>query len=368
MTSRYLLGTAFLCLAACGDDAREAIPDAETAPEATTEAIVVPAERASVPEAPAPPETPPAVVSDVLGAFEGEVAGLALYEHPVMSFAGAVLAANGPAGLAVVPVDREVEGRVIEGTFDGPVAVGYTDELTFAAAASGGEVVLFTVGEDRGFTPIGSVTADAEALCLIGDALLVVGAEATGYVIGPEGAAEPAFTREGGAGAACAVTDERFFVAVPGKPLRSFDVAGGTPMVDDDYAGLSLEALAAASTEGGPALVTLVGDTVAVDGPGVGRIDVTVRRDGAPVTQVSALAAGSGNFGSLYRDGVVAMVAGGELVLLPWAGVARAAGLEGTSTLSLRPEGPVMPQPEIRLDLPEIETTLGPSAEPGEAP
>lgn len=360
MRPSMFLGAATLCLlTACGDDARDAVPEAAPPPAEASEAIEVPA-----PQGPQPaPALPAASVSDVVGAFEGEVAGLALWEHPVMSFASAVLAANGEAGLAVVPVDTEVEGRVIEGDFDGPVAVGYTDDASFVAAASGGEVMVFSVGDDADFAPIGAVAAEAEALCMIGSTLLVVGAEATGYGIGEDGAAQTLFALPGygGAGAACGTTDERFFVLVPGEPLRSVDASGANPMVDDAYAGASPDGFAVVATPQGRAFVVAEGGALSVDGPGVPRTEVEVVRDGGAAPAPDVIAAGSGNFGSLYRDGVVAMVAGGELMLLPWAGVARAAGLEGTETVSLRPAGEPMPAPQIDLRLPEIETTLGPS-------
>ena len=354
MLTRLLTCCAAALLCACGDDARDAVPDAVPEDAAPASEVL------AVPDA-APTEArrPAAAVSDALGAFEGGVAGLAMWEHPVMSFASTVLAANGAAGLAVIPVDREVEGRVVEGSFDGPVAVGYAEAASFAAASSGGEVMLFALDGDRA-TPIGSVTADADALCMIGDTLLVVGMEATGYAIGRDGTAEAVFTQPGGAGALCAATDERFFVAVPDAPLRSFDAGGGAPLVDDDYAGARLDALAAVATPEGAALVTLSGGRFSVDGPGLAPARVDLIRDGAPVTGMTAMTAGSGNYGSIYRDGVVAVVADGELLLLPWAGVARAAGLEGTQTESLRPAEAATPEPEIRIDLPEIETTLSP--------
>ena len=354
MRPSFFLGAAILCLlTACGDDARDAVPEAAPEP-APAEIIAVPA-----PEAPA--SLPPASVSDVLGAFEGEVFGLALWEHPVMSFASTVLAANGAAGLAVVPVDKEVEGRVIEGVFDGPVAVGYTDETSLMAAASGGEVLLFSAGDDAAFAPIGSVAGEADALCMIGSTLLVVGAEATGYGIGADGTARTLFSVSGGDGAFCGTTDERFYVLVPGEPLRSVDASGANPMVDDAYAGAAPDGFAVAATPQGRAFVVLEDGALSVDGPGVPRTQVRVVREGAAAPAPDVIAAGSGNFGSLYRDGVVAMVAGGELMLLPWAGVARAAGLEGTQTVSLRPARDPMPTPAIDLRLPEIETTLGPS-------
>ena len=357
MRSDFLLGAAALCLlAACGDDAREAVPDA-VPDRAPAEVIAVPTPEANEASA----GLPQASVSDVLGTFEGEVAGLALWEHPVMSFASAVLAANGTAGLAVVPVDTEVEGRVIEGTFDGPVAVGYTDEASFVAAASGGEVLLFAGDDDAAFTPIGSVTAEADALCMIGSTLLVVGAEATGYAVDPDGTAQTLFSLPGGNGAFCGTTDERFYVLVPGQPLRSVDASGANAMVDDTYARARPQGFAVAATPEGRAFVVLEGGALSVDGPGVPRTQVEVVRDGGAAPAPDVIAAGSGNFGSLYRDGVVAMVAGGELMLLPWAGVARAAGLEGTQTVSLRPAEDPMPTPAIDLQLPEIETTLGPS-------
>ena len=350
MISRFFLAASILALGACGNDARDAVPaDAEEAP--ATERLAVPDDAGA-----AAPAAPRARVSDTLGTFEGPVSGLALWGHPVMSFGSAVLAANGAAGLAVIPVDKQVEGRVIEGVFDGPVAVGYTEDANFAAAAAGGEVLLYAVDETPAFTPIGSVSGKAAALCMIGDTLLVVGAEATAYRVTPDGAAETLYTKPAQGAVHCAATDDRFYLAGAEGPVRSFDAGGGAPMMDDAYDGLAIDGFGVVQTPDGEAVVTLSGGALTVDGPGLGRTEVGVLNGQETLRGATNVAAGSGNFGSVYRDGVIAMIADGDLVLLPWAGVARAAGLEGTETVSLRPREAVTPQPEIELELPEMET------------
>ena len=358
MPNRYLLClTLPLALAACGDDARNAVPD-EAAPARLEVAEDAAPTAAEAPDAPLPRAT----VTDTLGSFEGQVFGLAVWEHQTLSFGGAVLAANGEAGLAVVPIDQEIEGGVVEGTFDGPVAVGYTEEASFAAAASGGEVLLFTVAPDRAFTRIGALASDADALCMIGDVLLAVSDEATAYRVTPAGTADPLFARPAPAGTSCAATDERFFLAAPGAPLRSFDVEGGDPLVDDGYTARQPRGFAALATPDGRALVYADDGALHVDGPATAHTSVRLLRERQTVTPDGPLATGSGNFGSIYRDGVVAMLTGPDLVLLPWAGIARAAGLEGVGSASLRPREPVtLPQPEIDLQLPQIETEPGPS-------
>lgn len=358
MTRLFLLGVAVLFLSACGDDVRDAVPE-EPETSAPTDRLAVP-EASSAPEEPGGTDEPaPRVtVTDTLGAFDTPVAGLALWEHPLMAFASAVLAANGDAGLAIVPLDREVRITTLEGRFDGPVAIGYTLDASYMAAASGSEVMLYTVSDERAFTPIGSVSGQAAALCMIGDTLLVLGQEATAYQIKADGSAQVRFTLPANGATHCASTSERFLIVGADGPLRSVDVTGQGSLVDDAYDARPVAGLGAVTTEGGDALVYLSAGTLHVDGPGLGHVPVSVVRDGVTLPGATMLAAGSGNFGSVYRDGVVAMVANDELVLLPWAGVARAADMDGTSTVSPRPRAPVIPLTQIELELPDIQTTL----------
>ena len=361
MTHRFLLASALACLlSACGDEPRDAVPAAPD--EVAAEQPPLRAEAEASGEA-SEPDARVVAVSDVLGTFEGTVSGLAFWEHPTLSFASAVIATNGEAGLAVIPVDREVEGSVTEGTFGGPVAVGYTQEVSYVAAASGTQVALFTVGDDRTLTRVGSVEAEAGALCMVGDALLVVSREATVYRVTPEGTAETLATLPASPEAGCAATAERFYLSEPDGPLRSFAPDGGRELVDDAYAGVPAEALTAVSTPSGPALLYLVRGELVVDGPGLAHAPVTVTQDGAPLPAPGVMAAGSGNFGSLYRDGAVAMISDGELVLLPWAGIARAAGLGEAEAVSLRPREAVTQAPTLQIELPEIEAAAPPAQE-----
>jgi hypothetical protein len=75
--------------------------------------------------------------------------------------------------------------------------------------------------------------------------------------------------------------------------------------------------------------------------------------DGEPFT-VAHLAAGSGNFGSIYRDGVVAVLDDANaLHLVPWAGLARALDLEAVSTITLRPQAAAA-APDFAVPSPQI--------------
>ena len=334
-------------LAACGEaDAPPPSPPAE--PTARVE-LPLPGETESDPL-----EAARVSVSDTLGKFEGELFGLALWEHPELSFQSAVITANGEAGLVVVPVDRGIELISVPGTFDGAVGVGYLDGgRSVVAAVSGGEAVLFAVGADRVFTEGGRLplSEPQSDVCLVGSTLIDVAEVPVDYIQQPTvtlGQGESALTVSATPiqGLACAADATRFYVLrEDGVHVLSADLApqDGTLPAPEEAAGLT--AVAGERTN----LVFF-----ARPGLSLGGEAVTVVEDGEALA-VARAAAGSGNFGSVYRDGVLAVLdADGTLRLVPWAGLARAVGATPESA-SIRPPRAVSTPPELRIELPEIE-------------
>lgn len=362
MTRPLLLSASALLasLAACGDQpepVREPADDA--APE---ERIVL--------EEPIEAEAPPAAaVTDTLGAFEGAVSGLAVWEHPAVPYEGAVLAANGEAGLAVVSIDQEVPTRVVEGEFDGGVAVGYPAEgASLVAAGSGEEVVLFRMGADR--VPVEAGRLDApggsRALCMTGERLVRLGPDgaATAYDLTSSGdalMASPSDERAEDA-VACAATRDVVYLAsgdgsitATGPDARRYSLDGK---------GVGLAALATGPASAGDVL--LVGDARGAV-TAVFAAEAAEDRPSAAlllddeVVAATRLAAGSGNLGGIYRDGVVAVLdEGNALHLVPWAGLARALGAEPES-VSLRPgeeataRGPDLSLPALEARPPALD-------------
>ena len=275
-----------LLLVACGDGAEEAVP-AERANEAAPAAESSADAGAATP---LPDDAPTVAVADVLGTFESTVHGLAVWEHPTTPYLGSVVAANGEAGLVLIPLDPETAPRTLAGTFDGGVSVEYLDDgRSLITAASGGEAVVFEVGDDRTLTEVDrSPFAEPRETNGLPDRVTP----------------SPVSVNGSQASTVLTIVDGRLFA--PGPDLALGLARGG-------------------------------------------------EADDAPLTR---LAAGSGNFGGVYRDGVVAVLDDqNRLKLLPWSAVARAIGAP-IETVSLRPaivpDDPFAVTPRLpELSLPE---------------
>ena len=289
-----LAPAALLLLAACGDGAEDAVPEGPSpvAPASDT-ADAAPTLETPSPAAPAdlPEDAPVAAISDVLGTFEGTVHGLAVWEHPTTPYLGSVVAANGAAGLVLIPLDPEVAPRTLPGTFDGPVAVAYRDD--------GDSVIV--------------ATRDGEAVTLL-------------------------------------VADDRTLT----------ETDRGAP------ADLDVSSPPRASVRGaeGSTVLTLEDGRLFAPGP---EVHVRLAREGeADEAPLRLLAAGSGNFGGVYRDGVVAVLDDrNRLKLVPWSSVARAIGAP-VESVSLRPETAATDPFLVRPTLPEL-PELPASSRPGGA-
>ena len=371
-TSRLAL---FLCaataLAGCGGDEEQPAPVPQealpTAPAEAPPSMTDAGEEAAAADA-APAPTYRAAVTDTLGAFGGEVTGLAVWSHPSLSFESAVLAANGEAGLAVVPIDTEVELATTSGSYDA-VTVSYPGEgPALVVAAQGPGVAFGTLGEDRTFAAEdGALTADGplSSLCAAGSTVLMTAkaGETLLYRRGDESGPVPV---EIETPMACAGTKDAFYV-LSGGGLSRIGADGATSAAQAGFGEAAVTQLTAVQTgtdegyllgadaEGQLYLSAFpAGDALAPQ-------PITVTRDGEPLGPLSALAAGSGNFGSVYRDGLVAaLTAGGELVLIPWAGLTNAAGLGEVSTVSLRPRAEAAPEaPVVTPTLPDLGELTG---------
>ncbi|NHK27596.1 hypothetical protein FF098_006745 [Parvularcula flava] len=165
-SSRSLFGTAALLtlLAACsqqqdgGDEYSEDIAvesrEEPVAEEQAPEEMSVPEETESSGET---TETAEPVRTDIpvtaeLGSFGSEVHGLALWAHPKVAYQGAVLAANGEAGLIAIDFEKGSPDS-IAGTFVGGLAVTYPDwsrgnESLIAAYDSASGFRFFDIDEE----------------------------------------------------------------------------------------------------------------------------------------------------------------------------------------------------------------------------
>ena len=348
-----------LLLAACGDGAEDAVPEAREAAEREV-GTAVSDERSDEPASstaltPASdPNAPTAPITDLLGQFGGTVPGLAVWAHPVTPYLGSVVAANGEAGLTLVPLDPETAPRTQEGTFDGAVGVGYLDSgASVIAAVSGGQVRLFEVGDDRRLTEAGTFPSTEDAsLCFDGARLYMAAPVQLDFVM------EPSVTLS---------TGERVtMTSVQGTFCAR--ITEGVVLTDRASFGADAPLPAASVADAVQVAVVRTPDPTLVmlgqDGRlRIGDRPVTLTRDGAPQEPYARIAAGSGNFGGVHRDGVVVVLdAENRLMAAPWSGIARAVGAP-VETASRRPEPEDAAPTEFRPELPEVPGLTRPGGE-----
>ena len=341
--------SALLTLVAC-----EQGEEPNASRDADIEATEIPAEPATV------------SIADTLGTFEGTVGDLAVWQHPSVPFLSAVLAPNGAAGLFLVPVDSSAPTNN-EGVFTGGVAVQYAESGPLIAAYDGGQgtIRLFSLNEANStLSEVSSIAAPggADALCFGGETLYAVGEEGnlTAFTVTAEDGAAALMD-----GTKLALTAQDC-ASVTGKAY--FLTAEGIVAADDGrivaQSPADAKGLTGWSLDVGPVFVTLSGE-------GTLRIgDLPLETQGfAGETEnvtFTTIAAGSGNYGGVFRDGLLAAVTSdNELVLIPWASIAAAAGVEGR-TQSPRGDRNVAAGVGDLTDIPVIELAPVETRAPGE--
>ena len=355
LLTMLLLGAA-LPLAGCGGEAPEGSETAEREADAPgAEATTIDLD-AAPPPAPPPADETRVAIGDVLGQFGGTVHALTVWEHPDTPYLGAVIAANGPAGLSIVPVDREVPPRTVEGVFDGGVAVGYlADGTSLLAASSGDEVVVYDLGTDGVPTELSRIEGSAEEICmsgplvaLLGDPLRITQAPNGRLVLTPPDVDVAACT-SGADTVSLFGTDgaQSVLESFSGTQVRRTELTSAQAPAAQDRAAIFGGGTATAQIEAerqvlihapGTAQLVVTWDEGRAEGS-AGAVSLRQGNvaDDAPIRLV---AAGSGNFGGVYRDGVVAVLdMENRLKLIPWSSLARAVGAPVEST-SLRPAPP----------------------------
>ncbi|MEO1657673.1 MAG: hypothetical protein AAFR65_08120 [Pseudomonadota bacterium] len=295
---------------ACGDNPEPADADGTSAAE----------------EAAPQPDGPPVVRSSItLGTFEGTVSDLAFYEAPPFSFRSAVVAANGDAGIAVVGVDGtsastwtpEVTANRVTVTYaidpDGGSVLALSSDGTLSAYTLDG-TLLTSVDVPGGEHEDVCAAGGLAAILVDGDIQIVeVGTDDTGDAdlsLGPVIETGGIDGCDGTAAGLVFAGDEAQLILnadgnlVPtGQPIEAMPVisAGGT-------------AIGITATNG---LIRVSDTSLLVETP-----------DGAPILPRFVEATG-GNFGGILRDGAVAVLDDqNTLHVVPWSGVADAAGLE----------------------------------------
>lgn len=349
-----------LALAACGDGN-----------EAERPAVSDPVEDA-VPAAEATKVTVPAL--DVPGSFEGVVSDLAIWQHPSLPFESGVVAANGEAGLFLIT--PEGGGRQLSTeTFSASVDVAYTaDEAgvvrSLIAAPVGAErqLRLFDLAADGTLTARrvdGAALPDqVRAACLFGGTdgplgmiSLVDGARqvqaVTLSLAGDDTVrAVPMTTIENEGWQACAGGPDAtvwlkgadgvvHFIEFDEEPATVFET-GLTGAPDDQ----PIDVFAVSAEAGFMVLALDAVDTATVLRGLHDQDRFEVYFDGfsdvGEVLVPSAFAVGTGNYGGIYRDGMIAIAEkqpSGRLVLVPLSALVRAVELDEVAELPVnRPD------------------------------
>jgi streptogramin lyase len=323
---------------------------------------------------PAPEVAAPSVVevaaADSYGEPGATVADVAFWSHPSIAFESLLLAATAgqvtayriETGEAAFEVPGGADDIEIFYAGDGAGAQGYL------LSAGGGAYRLYAISQDgEGASPmtIAGAFAAPSVFCVGGGAEPVlyeaagdnlaarsIAIVANGAELGPS---RPLADIPGAIG--CAVdplTDEIITVSGDGA-IRRVDVKTGAvfglalPLdVAPAAAGLAAGRSETGEAQGQVALVDAGSGVIrlfdAKDGHALGAVRVKATFDLAAVETASRIAVGSANYGGVYRDGALAVVAGGDgapIRLVPWNGVMGALSLPVAVAIDPRsPGGP----------------------------
>ncbi|MBI1364807.1 MAG: hypothetical protein GC153_02460 [Alphaproteobacteria bacterium] len=299
-----------------------------------------------------PPVTAQVTAADELGTFHSTINGIAFWTHPKVPFNGLALVATDRALVALNIEDGEEVAR-IDGLNAKGVSVAYTgygsDAQGYAAVEIGGKqpsIRIYAIDNaTRQLTPVMSnaiaMGPEARGFCLGGDGsgkgLLLHIMRGNGWSTRPiaisGGVATVGSQKSaafGGGVISCEADDldTSFFATAPGGVIVHVDktgIAGGspfarTPVSEPAGIGIALHGL----VEGGPTeeccgeVLTLDGEKGAIyvydhdDGKPLGVVTIKASFDVEGVTKATAIGVGSGNFGGVYRDGVVALGTDGD--------------------------------------------------------
>lgn len=304
-----------------------------------------------------PPQIEPAAVVEVdavdqLATFDARVNALAFWSHPHIPFHGLVLAAT-ETGLAAFNIEDGKEVSRIDGIEAKGLALSYTgagpDAQGYAFVKTGGQHVGFSVfaidNETRALTalttPAVETAKDDRGYCLSRDEsgrkLLLhimhkTGWSTSGFVI-ENGAAkevERHSARVAGSFLACAAddVDGSFFVIDAIGDIYRVDKRGIIDATPFARSGVSNPAAISIAynglVAGGPTeqccgeIAVLNGEDGSVrlfdidDGRMLGQATLKASFDVDGVAAATTMALGSGNFGGIYRDGVLALATAGK--------------------------------------------------------
>ena len=354
-------------LLACGggDDEEPASPDISLAddPSAGTPDTNLPTVDSGE-----TPSRPTATIVDRLGTFEGHVSDLAFWNSPSLTMPGAIMAANGDAGIAIVPTNGQAP-ILIPGSFSGGLALTETADGPRLGAydADKHAVIVYAPADpgpawralgawDAGDIAVDSLCAHFppsegkpvfHAIPANGDSVrLVVSSSGNGLRFdGTAVAYGP--TRK------CAASGETLLLLSDDGAIWEW-VDGGLVEADDQPRRAPRD-FALLETADGPLPVYLTDNTTIEV---MGRTVEINNPDTDDDIRYVQIAGGSGNFGAVYRGGALALLTdANELHLVPWLNVTTALGINRPTLDPFRtaPRDDTVTN-ELDLQLPDITT------------
>jgi hypothetical protein len=349
--------------------------------------------KTEAPSAPAPAASAEIAAIDEFGPFEAEVRGVAFWTHPAVPFNGLIVVATG-RGLAALNVEDGAEVARTEEFDAGGASIFYDGVFSLAedegAAGARGIVVAFDRGAKQfRFFAIDNATramnelavsgpapSDVDAFCagpqFKGPPRLVVLNDKTmttldvvvggaSVTIAPTHLTDLRETEFPGPAAGCTVgksEGELFVLLQDGRILRYLE---HTRRREEQFAttsasepaGINLigfgSALDGDESDCCGALAVLDRKDARVrlldydDGAALGSVTLKASFDVEGVAAATAFGVGDGNFGGVYRDGVVALATDGErpsLRLAPFNAVASSLGFKAGEARNPRTQTP----------------------------
>ncbi len=356
------------------------------------------------------PDVQRVAASDTIGAGLSEIAGIAFWTHPTLSFEGLVIAATGD-GLVGLVIENGAEAARVAGFAATGVAVSYVGEgqsaQGYAVAAVDGDPAfkfyaidnvtrefllkptMFIAEKTDGGFCFGR-TADGDELALHQTTSAGLTSHALSFSSGGI-AASDVVRRPFERGLVDCVVDDAsgdvYALDAEGGIVRFGDgKQGERPSSDRGSArraykrgsiGLVLSDVTAdagdvdevSAVPAGPidrriAIARLNSGNGVVDvldgetGSSLGAVRLGETFDDKGVAKSATLGVGYGNFGGVYRDGVLALVVVEEdgasaIRLAPWGGVSAALGQAPGTPVDPRTPRPAAAVPELRFDLPQ---------------
>lgn len=310
-------------------------------------------------------EGAPIELVDFIGTFEGDIGGIAFWHHPVYSYKSGAVIANGKAGMIFISIEAE-PSNTIAGDFSLRPDVVYLDNQ---------EALIYGVDNQRHNLVamrknVGNAALEeAATFPLPKDETLIgfcMNSSLSGNFINSEGVM--IFRRFGDARTARQIDHRTPFTACVTEHREGLvfahDINGNFFQIDPkgEIKKLklpklkSVTAMDAYREQDGSLHLVIFSDGQGYNfnldgGRAVEKFTLVKSPNGEPVKQSRAFAMAGGNFGSVYRNGVVAFIdIDGGFYFGPWSALKNGLETQARQTLGAR-----VSAPETDDDLPDIE-------------